>query len=233
MKDNCIIFIPDAPVAENIEIELKKIFGIERAIHIYTDLLNRSYETSKNVASASMMISYKKSVNHPNLTWLDEDDPGFLEAKLKNFNERVLSSFGWAFDAGAKKAVLFNCFSPEVKPEWIEQSFNLLSDENIIIGPTDEKPYLFGIGAKNIDLLEEINFLKSDMFDDICEKAKKNSLKTETLRETYVIRNEESLRKWTELKDSDSLLFKKKEYQKEHKKRDKKKHHSDKNNIFQ
>ena len=232
MKDHCIIFILDAPVSENTESELKKIFGTERAVHIYTDLLNHSYKISKNVADAQMMISYKRSDKHPNLTWLDEDDPGFLEAKLKNFNERVLSSFKWAFDAGAKKAVLFGCFFPEVKPEWIEQSFKLLNNENIVLGPADEKPYLFGISSKNIDLLEEINFLKSNIFDDICEKAKKNRLKIQTLPETYAIKDEESLRKWTESKDSVSSLFKKSEYQKDNKKREKKKKHSDKNDLF-
>ncbi|MCG2726395.1 MAG: DUF2064 domain-containing protein [Elusimicrobia bacterium] len=227
MKDNCLIFIIDAPVSENIRPELKKVFGTERATHIYTDLLNDSYKTAKAVKNTSIIISYKPSGKHPDLTWLDEDDPGFLEAKIKNLNERILSLFNWAFNAGAKKAILLANSSPEVKPEWIEKSFEALNKETVAIGPTDETPYLFGITFDNLDLLEEINFFTGDLTDDIYEKIKKHRLKTQSQPKTYTVKEEETLRQWIELKDASSPLFTQKDLPKEHKKRDKKKNHSD------
>ena len=125
MKDNCLIFIIDAPVSENIDPELKKAFGTERAVHIYMDLLNSSYKMAKTIENTSIIISYKSSGKHPDLTWLDEDDPGFLEAKIKNLNERISSLFHWSFNAGAKKAILLANSSPEVKPEWVKRSFEI------------------------------------------------------------------------------------------------------------
>jgi glycosyltransferase A (GT-A) superfamily protein (DUF2064 family) len=226
MKDNCLIFIIDAPVSENIDPELKKAFGTERAVHIYIDLLNSSYKTAKTVANTSIIISYKSSGKHPDLTWLDEDDPGFLEAKIKNLNERISTLFQWAFNAGAKKTVLLASSSPEVKPEWIEKSLDLLNKETVAIGPTDEKPYLFGITADNLDLLEEVNFFTGDLTNDIYEKIKKARLKPESLPKTYTVKGEETLRTWIESKDAGSHIFSQKSAPKEHKKRERKKSHS-------
>ena len=231
MKDNCLIFIIDAPVSENIETELKKTFGTERAVHIYMDLLNSSYKTAKTLVNTSILISYKSSGKHPDLTWLDEDDPGFLEAKIKNLNERISSLFHWSFNAGAKKAVLLANYSPEVKTEWIEKSFELLNKETITIGPTEEKPYLLGITPENLILLDEINFFTGDLTDNIYETIKKNRLKAESQPKTYTLKDEETLRKWIESKDSGSHLFTQKNPPKEHKKRERKKHHSG-NTLF-
>ncbi|MEA3306812.1 MAG: hypothetical protein U9Q34_03405 [Elusimicrobiota bacterium] len=231
MKDNCLIFIIDAPVSENIDPELKKAFGTERAAHIYVDLLNTSYKTAKKLANTSILISYKSSSKHPDLTWLDEDDPGFLEAKIKNLNERISSLFHWSFNAGAKKTVLLTNSSPEVKTEWIEKSFNLLNNETVTVGPTDEKPYLLGITSNNLELLEDINFFAGDLTDDIYEKIKKHRLKLESQPQTYTVNGEDTLRKWIESKDSVSPLFTPKNHSKNHKKREKKKHHSG-NTLF-
>ncbi len=226
MKDNCLILIIDAPVSENIDPELKKAFGTERALHIYTDLLNTSYKTAKKIPDTSIIISYKSSNKHPDLTWLDEDDPGFLEAKIKNLNERISSLFHWAFNAGAKKTILLSGSAPEVKTEWIEKSFASLDNETVAVGPTDEKPYLFGITGNNLELLDDINFFTGDLTDGIYEKIKKHRLKTKSQPNTYTVKGEDTLRKWIESKDSASPLFTQKNPPKEHKKREKKNHHS-------
>ena len=226
MKDNCLIFIIDAPISENIDSELKKAFGTERAAHIYMDLLNSSYKTAKEIPNTSIIISYKSSTKHPDLTWLDEDDPGFLEAKIKNLNERISSLFHWSFNAGAKKAILLASSSPEVKSDWIEKSFNSLNEETVAVGPTDDKPYLLGLTSDNLELLEEINFFTGDLTDDIYEKIKKHRLKPESQPKTYTVKGEETLRQWMESKDSGSYLFAQKHTLKEHKKREKKKNHS-------
>jgi len=226
------MFIIDAPVSENIDPELKKVFGAERAVHIYIDLLNSIYKTAKEVENTSIIISYKSSGKHPDLTWLDEDDPGFLDAKIKNLNERISSLFNWSFNAGAKKAVLLSNFSPEVTPEWISDSFEQLNDETIIIGPTDEKPYLFGITVNNSELVEEINFFTGGLTDDIYEKIKKFRLKSVSQPKTYTVKGEETLRIWIESKDSSSHIFTQNTHPKEHKKREKKTH-SVENDLFQ
>ncbi len=223
MKDHCLIFIIDAPISENIDPELKKVFGAERAARVYIDLLNNSYKMAKKVSSSSIIISYKNSSKHPDLTWLDEDDPGFSEAKIKNLNERILSLFHWAFNAGAKKAILLANSSPEAKSEWIEKSFELINKETVTLGPTDENPYLFGIAFNNVNLLKKINFFTGDLTDDIYEKIKQQKLKIQSQPKTYTVNSEETLEKWMKSKDADYHFFSQKNEEKEHPKRDKKK----------
>ena len=115
-RDNCIILLIEAPVPENINPELRTAFGAERAAHINLDLLQNTYKLAKNFAGASLILSFEKSHRHPDLTWLDSEDPGFLESKGKNLEGRIADAFRLAFNTGAKKALLLNHLSPKVSP---------------------------------------------------------------------------------------------------------------------
>jgi hypothetical protein len=92
-RDNCIILLIDAPVPERIAPELISAFGVERAERVNLDLLQNAYKLAKKFKDAILLLSFDKSSRHPDLTWLDSDDPGFLEAKGKNPEERINEAF--------------------------------------------------------------------------------------------------------------------------------------------
>jgi len=79
-RDNCIILLVDPPEADKISQELKTAFGPERAAHVNSDLLSNAYKLAKGFKNAIFLLSYQKTSRHPDLTWLDQEDPGFLEA---------------------------------------------------------------------------------------------------------------------------------------------------------
>ncbi|MCX5791062.1 MAG: hypothetical protein NTY45_02425, partial [Elusimicrobia bacterium] len=122
-RNNCIILLVEPPEQEKIGQELKTAFGPERAAQVNSDLLLQAYKTLKDFNDAILILSYEKTQHHPDLTWLDPEDPGFLEFKAKPLEERIRDVFQLAFFTGAKKALLVDHLSPEIKEDWLKQAF--------------------------------------------------------------------------------------------------------------
>lgn len=158
-RDNCIILLVDPPEADKISQELKTAFGPERASHVNSDLLTASYKLAKGFGDAMLMISYQKTQRHPDLTWLDPEDPGFLEVKNHALEDRMQDAFRLAFFTGAKKVVLINHLSPELKVDWLSLAFEAVSDKTVAIGANqDGSFYLLGLTQQNLKIFETPGF---------------------------------------------------------------------------
>lgn len=207
-RDNCIILLVDSPVPENVHPELREAFGAERSVHINLDLLQNSYRLAKNFKDAILIMSYENSPRHPDLTWLDPDDPGFLEAKTKNLSGRISDAFQLAFNTGAKKALIINHLSPAIKQDWLYQTFDSVSDKTLALGLNqDGSAHIVGLTLANLKLLDGISFTSSKTAEELTEKAKRNKLSIFSLPESYAVKNEENLRKWLDSKEPAPTLF--------------------------
>ena len=102
-RNNCIILLAEAPEPGKTACVLRTSLGEERALHVSGDLLKNSYALAKNFKDAILFISYERTSSHPDLTWLDPEDPGFLETKNTPLSERLALAFDLAFNAGAQK----------------------------------------------------------------------------------------------------------------------------------
>ncbi len=207
-RDNCIILLLDAPEPEKLSQELKTAFGPERAVHVNSDLLQNVYKTAKAFPEAILILSYEKTPHHQDLTWLDQEDPGFLEVKNRSLEERMADAFRLAFFTGAKKAVLLNHLSPEIKKDWLYQAFDSTSDRTVVIGPNqDGSLYMLGLTQQNLRLLETPGFSHGKNAETMTERAKKAKLAVFNTPETYAVNGEEALRKWMEGREALPPLF--------------------------
>ncbi|OGR67598.1 MAG: hypothetical protein A2081_00620 [Elusimicrobia bacterium GWC2_61_19] len=207
-RDNCIILLLDAPEPEKISQELKTAFGPERAAHVNSDLLLNVYKMAKSFPEAILILSYEKTVRHQDLSWLDQEDPGFLEVKNRSGEDRMLDAFRLAFFTGAKKAVLLNHLSPEIKKDWLYQALDAVSDKTVVVGPNqDGSLYLLGLTQQNLKLLETPGFSHGKNAETMTERAKKNKLSVFNTPETYAVTGEEALRKWMESREVLPPLF--------------------------
>ncbi len=207
-RDNSIILLVDPPEADRISSELKTAFGPERAAHVNSDLLAAAYKLAKGFSEAILIISYAKSLRHPDLTWLDPEDPGFLEVKRHNFEERLQDAVKLAFFTGAKKAVLMNHLSPELKSEWIYQAFDSVNDKTVAIGAnTDGTYYLVGLTQPNLKIFEAPGFSHGKSAETLAERARRNKLNVVNTPETYSVTGEDSLLKWMESKETLPPIF--------------------------
>lgn len=207
-RDNCIILLLDAPEPEKISQELKTAFGPERAAHVNSDLLLNVYKMAKSFPEAILILSYEKTLRHQDLSWLDQEDPGFLEVKNRSGEDRMLDAFRLAFFTGAKKAVLLSHLSPEIKKDWLYQALDAANDKTVVVGPNqDGSLYLLGLTQQNLKLLETPGFSHGKSAETITERAKKNKLSVFNTPETYAVTGEEALRKWMENREVIPPLF--------------------------
>jgi len=207
-RDNCIILLLDAPEPEKISQELKTAFGPERAAHVNSDLLLNIYKMAKAFPDAILILSYEKTVHHPDLTWLDPEDPGFLEVKNRSLEDRMQDAFRLAFFTGAKKALLLSHLSPELKKDWLYQAFDSESGKTVVVGPNQEGSlYLLGLTQQNMKLLETPGFSHGKSAETMAERVKKNKLSVFNTPETYAVTGEEALRKWMESREVLPPLF--------------------------
>lgn len=207
-RNNCIILLVDPPVPEKTDAELRDSFGAERSVHINLDLLQSAYRLAKNFPDAILILSYEKTGRHPDLTWLDADDPGFLEAKGRSLEGRVMDAFQLAFNTGARKVLLLSHLSPVLKTEWLHQAFDSVNEKAVALGLNqDGSYYVLGLTANNVKLLEGLSFMSSKTALDFAEKAKRNKLSVFALPEAYAVKNEETLRRWVEGKNTGPTLF--------------------------
>ncbi len=207
-RDHCIILLIEAPVPENVTPEFSVAFGAERAARVNLDLLQNAYKLAKNFTGAFLILSFEKSHRHPDLTWLDNEDPGFLQAKGQTPENRIIDAFHLAFNTGAKKVILLNHLSPRVKPEQLSQAFDSVTEKTIALGLNqDGSVYIAGLTQNNIKILEGLSFSSPKIADELSVKAKKNNLSVFSLPEGFAVKNEETLRAWTSDRDSNPSLF--------------------------
>ncbi len=207
-RDNCIVLLVDPPEADRINQDLKTAFGPERAAHVNGDLLAAVYKLAKGFQDAILIISYAKSSRHPDLTWLDPEDPGFLEAKSHQYEERLLDALRLSFFTGAKKAVLISHLSPEIKPEWLFQAFDAVNDRTVAIGANqDGTYYLVGLTQPNLRIFETPGFSLGKSAETLAERARRNKLSVVSTPETYSVTGEESLLKWMESREIIPSVF--------------------------
>lgn len=207
-RDNCIILLVDPPEPDKISQEFKTAFGPERATHVNSDLLSSAYKLAKGFNESILLLSYLKTPRHPDLTWLDPEDPGFLEVKSHALEDRIQEAFRLAFFTGAKKAVLIRHLSPELKSEWLSLSFEAVSDKTVAIGANqDGSFYLLGLTQQNLKIVEAPGFFHGKSAETLAERAKKNKLTVFSTPETYALSSEETLLKWMESKETLPPLF--------------------------
>jgi glycosyltransferase A (GT-A) superfamily protein (DUF2064 family) len=202
-RDNCLILLVTPPELEKVDSDFAAVFGPERALHVGGDLLLQAYKTLKAYNNAIFILSYQKTSLHPDLTWLDSEDPGFLEMKPGTLDERIRDVFQLAFFTGAKKAVIVDPLSPELKAEWLDQALEALNDKTVALGGNqDGSFYLLGLTQQNIKLLEAPGFTSGKSSEVLTERAKKAKISVFSTPETYCVNSEDSLRKWQESRET-------------------------------
>ncbi len=207
-RDNCIILLVDPPEADKIGQELKTAFGPERAAHVNSDLLSSAYKLAKDFGDAILILSYQKTPRHPDLTWLDPEDPGFLEVKNPAAEARIQDAFRLAFFTGAKKALLLSHLSPELKSDWFSLAFDAIGEKTVAIGSNQDGTFcLLGLTQQNMKIFETPGFSLGKTAENLAERAKKNKLTIFSTPETYAVTGEDTLLKWMEAKESLPPLF--------------------------
>ena len=198
MKENCLLVFLSSPSADKIDANLKEAFGVERACQIYVDMAKQIFATANKLDRVYAVAVYEGNSAHPDLRWLDSEDPGFLTKKGSSQAEWFYSAVKWAFDAGAKRVITLSVLAPAIPQDWIEKAFQMLQDKQIVFGPTQEgECYLLGMNSVYNVLFEDYPWTGKRFADEITERAKKTRLSVYAMPEFYTVKDDKSYQQWT------------------------------------
>ena len=231
-RENAIVYVVYAPNINYLFDELKKGFGIERALNINLDLYVKTYSKIKNYENAIKLISYSKDLKNPDLRWLSNDEPGFLDTTSKPYNIAFTSICELAFKTGSKKVVWVNHLSPTISHQDIDKAISLINDKNIVIGPSKNGGvYLLGFTLSALKIFDDFYFLKDNIKDEIIDKIRKTKFNFFELDEKFIVRDDNGLKLWIESDDYKSVFGDSKKEDNKHIHKKKKEIHNVNNNI--
>lgn len=98
-----------------------------------------------------------------------------------NLGERMQTSFSGAFQRGADRVVLLGTDIPQLRTDHLEQAFDALAENDLVIGPsTDGGYWLIGLNHP-VDLFEGIQWSTDAVFGQTLALAKEQGLRVKTL----------------------------------------------------
>ena len=215
MSDNHLIIFIKYPEPGKVKTRLSKGIGKENATKLYklfveTLLMrvsrNRTYSGNKNELNGAYEITIfftpedrRREIEN----WLGQEYKNKLYPQSGNdLGERISNAFRQISNSGAKKAVIIGSDTPALDKETILQSFDLLSHNDTVIGPTKDGGYfLLGLSFsrdsfkmdKAWKIFTGIEWSTENVFTQTIEIVKKCGITYELLSQYYDIDTQSDL----------------------------------------
>lgn len=173
---NCILFFIKYPEPGRVKTRLADVIGTKAALGLYRCFIKDLLITVKNVRAdirfcytpADALKKFKNLLGNNYYYFPQPDD---------TLGQRMLESFKDAFSGNYKKAVVIGSDSPDLGSEMINNAFDLLNDNQAVIGPAaDGGYYLLGFNRKDFlpDIFKNIDWSTDKVFPDTMKIFKKN-----------------------------------------------------------
>jgi rSAM/selenodomain-associated transferase 1 len=137
LKAALIIFVRN-PVLGKVKSRLAATLGKQKALDIYKVLLDHTHKISKNLP-ADKFIFYEDFVNRNDL-WENDIYSKFMQ-QGSDLGERMKNAFGRLFGGGYKKVIIIGSDCYELTDYILVEAYNLLSKNEIVIGPSSDGGY--------------------------------------------------------------------------------------------
>jgi len=179
-KKLLLIFVKN-PEKGKVKTRLAKTVGEEKAYNTYLKLLEITLKVASEV-HASKQIWYSSHIDKSD-SFLGKPSERFersdgssirFEKKLQhgeNLGERMENAFRQGFDDEFSKIVIIGSDCPDISPEIIEDAFEILNQNDVVIGPSEDGGYYL-LGLKR---------MISEVFKDISWSTKHVLLETITI----------------------------------------------------
>lgn len=189
MKERLIILAKN-PVKGKVKTRLAATIGDEKALKIYTLLL----EHTVKIASA---LNTEKNVYFTDyLEKGKEWKPFKKDIQIKGeLGERMSHTFREAFDQGCSKVIIIGADCHELTTPILEKAFRELDSNDVVIGPAhDGGYYLLGMTRFHKSLFENKKWSTESVFIDTIEDITQLGLKHHSLQTLSDLDNENDLK---------------------------------------
>ncbi|HKK46628.1 MAG TPA: TIGR04282 family arsenosugar biosynthesis glycosyltransferase [Balneolaceae bacterium] len=190
---NVLLIFVKNPEEGEVKTRLAETIGDRRALNVYQRLLSITREISDQL-TCSRQVWYSKFI--PAAGFWDTGNYTKHLQKGSNLGERMKNAFSEAFAGGYHKAVIIGSDCADLKQQIIEVAFDLLDDNDVVIGPSkDGGYYLLGMSQLYSGLFENISWSTAAVFEQTSKIADQLGLSRALLPVLNDIDTEEDLRK--------------------------------------
>ena len=181
-RDRLIIF-GRYPVPGRTKTRLIPALGPEGAADLQRRLTENILETVRRFArprEIGVEICFEGDSKQKMRQWLGSGE--VLSRQVSgNLGERMQAAFLGAFQRGADRVVLLGTDIPQIRTDHLEQAFDALAENDLVIGPsTDGGYWLIGLNHP-VDLFEGIKWSTDAVFGQTLALAKEQGLRVKTL----------------------------------------------------
>ena len=162
MTKGVIVFLKNPEIGKA-KTRIASTAGPEKALTIYKELLSITHDIVDRV-EAKRFLYYTHFINSSDL-WENQrfiktiQTEGGLGNKMKVAFSEVLKK--------VEKAIIIGSDCPYITPELINEGFDALAQNNVVIGPTfDGGYYLLGLKKVVPEIFEQIEFSTENVFKD-------------------------------------------------------------------
>ena len=143
MNNKALIIFVRNPEPGKVKTRLAATIGNEKALEVYVELLQHTHEITA-ATNADKFVFYADSVEQHDM-W---DGAGFTK-KLQASDDlggKMKAAFTFLFEKGYEMAIIIGSDCFDLSTEIIEESFKILEQKEVVIGPaTDGGYYLLGM----------------------------------------------------------------------------------------
>lgn len=181
-----IIFIKN-PVKGNVKTRLAATIGDDKALEVYLKLIEYTLNLAKSLkVEVNLFFSNQIISEYPFLK------KHFQEGS--DLGDKMKNAFKKCFDEGGSNVVIIGTDCAELTKDIIEESFEQLKNNSIVIGPAwDGGYYLLGMNQFYPEIFNHIEWSTSKVFDSTLEKIKNADISFYTLATLRDIDTEEDL----------------------------------------
>ncbi len=154
MNTNALIIFTRNPELGKVKTRLAKAIGNEKALQVYLKLLAHTHQITKNL-NCDKYVFYSEKMAKTDL-W--DNNTYFKQTQHgEDLGIRMLNAFKAIFAKGYQKVIVIGSDVFEINQTHIEDAFNFLNNNDIVIGPAVDGGYYL-LGMK--ELLEKIFYDK-------------------------------------------------------------------------
>jgi rSAM/selenodomain-associated transferase 1 len=170
------IFLKNQRLGE-VKTRLAAVIGDQKALEIYSRLVTLTLKAAKEV-SASRHLFYSDTL---------ESTSDNLQAERhiqigSGLGERMKNAFNQLLD-NYHKVVLIGSDLPEISATLIDEAFEKLDTNDLVIGPAEDGGYyLIALKAPQPTLFSDIEYSKAEVFEQTLARAEAEKLKVAMLK---------------------------------------------------
>ncbi len=171
---NLLLIFTRNPELGKVKTRLAKTIGDEAALDIYKYLLNHTKQVTQNL-SCDKAVYYSVKVRENDI-W---DAPVYQKHQQEgsDLGTRMYNAFQQAFSSGYEKIVIIGSDLPDITSKHINEAFEKLNSNDVVIGPAEDGGYyLLGMKKLHATVFQHKNWGTSTVRKDTL-----NDLQNETV----------------------------------------------------